>query len=207
MKKNLMILLSILFVLSFSAMQVFAAKKNTKKPVVEKQAKEEMVKLGDKKILVVYYSATGTTKKVAEKIAKAANADIYEITALKPYTSEDLNWHDSKSRTTIEQNDSSIRPKIASKDVDISKYDLIFIGYPIWWGDEPRILDTFVEKYDFKGKTLVPFCTSGGSGIGRSGKNLEKNAKSGKWLDGRRLSSSISDKELSSWILKCLSAL
>ena len=201
MKKNLMILLSILFVLSFSMMQVFAAKKFSKDPVVEKQekeAKEEEVKMSDKKILVVYYSATGTTKEVAEKIAKAANADIYEITALKPYSNADLNWHDSKSRTTIEQNDSSIRPEIASKDVDVSKYDLIFIGYPIWWGDEPRILDTFVEKYDFEGKILVPFCTSGGSGIGRSGKNLEKNAKSGKWLDGRRLSTSTSEKELTS---------
>ena len=207
MKRNLMILLSVLFVLSFSTMQVFAAKKNTKKPVLEKQVKEGEVKMSDKKILVAYYSATGTTKEVAEKIAKAAKADIYEITALKPYSNTDLNWHDSKSRTTIEQNDSSIRPEIASKDADVSKYDLIFIGYPIWWGDEPRILDTFVEKYNFEGKTLVPFCTSGGSGIGRSGKNLEKNAKSGKWLDGRRLSTGTSEKELSSWISKCLSAL
>ena len=175
--------------------------------MLEKQVKEGEVKMSDKKILVAYYSATGTTKEVAEKIAKAAKADIYEITALKPYSNTDLNWHDSKSRTTIEQNDSSIRPEIASKDADVSKYDLIFIGYPIWWGDEPRILDTFVEKYNFEGKTLVPFCTSGGSGIGRSGKNLEKNAKSGKWLDGRRLSTGTSEKELSSWISKCLSAL
>ena len=150
--------------------------------------------------LVVYFSATGTTKGVAERIAAIENADLYEITAAQPYTSEDLDYGDSNSRTTIEQNDKNVRPEISSDKLDLTGYTTIYIGYPIWWGEEPRIMDTFVESYDFGNITMIPFCTSGGSGIGRSGSNLEENAGSGNWQSGERLQSSISDEDLSDWI-------
>lgn len=112
----------------------------------------------------------------------------------------DLDWHDENSRTTHEQNDPSVRPGIASEDISLDGYSTIYIGYPIWWGEEPRILDTFVEKYDFSGITVIPFCTSGSSGIGRSGTNLEENAGSGTWLSGERFSGSVSEADLTTWI-------
>lgn len=149
------------------------------------------------KTLVVYFSATGTTKGVAEKIAAATNADTYEILAAQTYTEADLNWNDKDSRSTKEQNDKSVRPEIGSDKVNLDGYSTIFIGYPIWWGEEPRIMDTFVESYDFSGKTMIPFCTSGGSGIGSSGTNLADNAKSGNWLEGERLSSS---SDIEGWV-------
>lgn len=152
---------------------------------------------GSGKTLVVYFSATGTTKGVAEKIASAVKADTYEILAAQPYTTDDLNWHDSNSRTTKEQNDKSVRPKIGSDKLSLDDYATVFIGYPIWWGEEPRIMDTFVESYDFNGKTVIPFCTSGGSGIGSSGTNLAANAGGGNWLEGERLSSS---SDIDGWI-------
>lgn len=151
-------------------------------------------------ILVVYFSATGTTKGVAERIAVMENADLYEITAAQPYTSEDLDYGDSNSRTTLEQNDKNVRPEISSDKLDLTGYTTIYIGYPIWWGEEPRIMDTFVESYDFGYITMIPFCTSGGSGIGRSGSNLAENAGSGSWQSGERLQSSISDEDLADWI-------
>ncbi len=151
-------------------------------------------------ILVVYFSATGTTKGVAERIASMENADLYEITAAQPYTSEDLDYGDSNSRTTLEQNDKNVRPEISSDKLDLTGYTTIYIGYPIWWGEEPRIMDTFVESYDFGNITMIPFCTSGGSGIGRSGSNLAENAGSGSWQSGERLQSSISDEDLADWI-------
>ncbi len=150
--------------------------------------------------LVVYFSATGTTKGVAEKIAGITDADTYEIKAAQEYTDADLNWNDSDSRSTKEQNDSSVRPEIGSEAISIDGYTTIYIGYPIWWGEEPRIMDTFVESYNFDGITLVPFCTSGGSGIGRSGQNLADNAGSGTWLDGKRFGAGVSEDELKSWI-------
>ncbi len=150
--------------------------------------------------LVVVFSATGTTKGVAEKIAKVTGADLYEIIPAEPYTDADLNWNDRNSRSTKEQNDKNARPAIGSETIDLTGYTTIFIGFPIWWGEEPRIMDTFAESYDFTGITLIPFCTSGGSGIGRSGPNMEALAKSGTWLDGKRLSGSVSESELQSWI-------
>ena len=149
------------------------------------------------KTLVVYFSATGTTKGVAEQIASVTGAETYEITAAQKYTEDDLNWHDQNSRTTKEQNDKTVRPEIGSEKINLDGYDTIFIGFPIWWGEEPRIMDTFVESYDFNGKTMIPFCTSGGSGIGSSGDNLKANAGSGNWLEGERLSSS---SDIEGWI-------
>lgn len=151
----------------------------------------------DAKTLVVYFSATGTTRGVAEQIAAVTGADTYEILAAQPYTADDLNWNDSDSRTTHEQNDPSVRPAIAGETISLDAYDVIFIGYPIWWGEEPRIMDTFVESYDFSGKTMIPFCTSGSSGIGSSWIHLEENAGSGNWLEGERLSG---QSDIEDWI-------
>ena len=154
----------------------------------------------DKDTIVVYFSATGTTKGVAEKIAEAANADIYEIVPQEKYSDADLDWHDEKSRTTIEMNDPDERPKIEGDLPDLSGYKRVYIGYPIWWGDAPRIMSTFVESVKLDGKTVVPFCTSGGSGIGSSGKNLEKQAGAGEWLSGDRLQGSMSVDDAKEWI-------
>ncbi|MBQ9188736.1 MAG: flavodoxin [Clostridia bacterium] len=153
-----------------------------------------------KTVLVVVFSATGTTKGVAEKIAAIEDADLYEILAAEPYSDADLNWHDSNSRTTKEQNDSSVRPAIASETLDLTGYERIYVGYPIWWGEEPRILDTFVESYDFGSAVMIPFCTSASSGLGRSGKNLADHANGGSWLDGKRFSGSVSESDLANWI-------
>ncbi len=153
------------------------------------------------KILVAYFSASGVTKKAAENLAQAAGADLYEIKPAVPYTKEDLNWMDKKSRSSVEMNDKSSRPAIADTDAEISQYDTIFLGFPIWWGEEPRIMDTFVEAYDFSGKTVVPFCTSGGSGIGSSGENMQSlSTGDAIWLDGERLSSSSSREDMVDWI-------
>lgn len=151
-------------------------------------------------VLVVYFSATGTTEGVAERIANVTGADVYEILAAQPYTEADLNYNDNSSRSTTEQNDKSVRPEIGSEDISLEGYTTIYLGFPIWWGEEPRILDTFVEKYNFDGITVIPFCTSGSSGIGRSGSNMEELAGSGTWLQGERFSGGVSEEELKSWI-------
>ena len=153
-----------------------------------------------KEVLVVYFSATGTTKDVAEKIAKIEEADLYEIVPAEPYSEADLDWNDSDSRSTKEQNDSSSRPSIGSAQISLDGYKKIYIGYPIWWGEEPRILDTFVESYSFDGITMIPFCTSGSSGMGRSGKNLEEHAGSGTWLEGKRFGAGPTEDTIRSWI-------
>lgn len=153
-----------------------------------------------KNTLVVYFSATGTTKAVAEQIAAITDAELYEIRAAQPYTEADLNWHDSGSRTTKEQNDKNARPEIGSEAISLEGYSTIYIGYPIWWGEEPRILDSFVEAYDFDGITLIPFCTSSSSSIGRSGQNLADNAGSGSWLEGKRFGAGASEDALREWI-------
>lgn len=151
-------------------------------------------------VLVVYFSVTGNTKNVALKIADITNADIYEIVPSIEYTDEDINYSDSSSRTSKEQNDPTLRPEISSETISLDNYDTIYIGYPIWWGEEPRIMDTFVESYDFGDSVVIPFCTSASSGIGNSGKNLSENAGSGNWLEGKRFDSNVSDSELSDWI-------
>lgn len=151
-------------------------------------------------VLVAYFSATGTTKGVAERIASVTGGDLYEILAAEPYTDDDLNYNDRSSRSTSEQNDKNARPEIGSEDISLDGYTTIYLGFPIWWGEEPRILDTFVEKYSFEGITVIPFCTSGGSGIGRSGPNMEALAGSGTWLEGKRFSGNVSEADLQSWI-------
>jgi len=125
------------------------------------------------KVLVAYFSASGVTKNAAEKLAKAANADLFEIKPIRPYTDADLNWMDKKSRSTIEMNDLLSRPKIANKCENMGSYDVVFVGFPIWWYVEPRIIDTFLESYDFSGKRVIPFATSGGSGLGKTAENFK----------------------------------
>ncbi len=152
-------------------------------------------------VLVVYFSATGTTKTLAEYAADATGADLYEIVPEEPYTSADLDYGDSKSRSSIEQNDEAARPAISGNVENMEQYDTVFLAYPIWWGEAPRIVYTFMESYDFSEKTIVPFCTSGGSGIGSSARNLHSLVASDTiWLDGERLSSGSSRDDMVSWI-------
>ena len=164
----------------------------------EEEPEEETFNPG--KTLVVVFSATGNTKAVAEMIVDITDADFYEIVPETLYTDEDLNWNDRSSRSSIEQNDASSRPVIGSEPVSLEGYDTIFIGYPIWWAIEPRIMDTFVESYDFGDITVIPFCTSGSSGIGNSGKNLEALAGSGNWLPGKRFAANAKEDDVRAWI-------
>ena len=152
------------------------------------------------KVLVAYFSATNTTRGIAEHIANGLNADIYEIVPEEPYTDADLDYNDNNSRTTIEMNDPDARPAIIVSVEDMEQYDIVFIGYPIWWGEAPRIVSTFVESYDFSGKTIVPFCTSGGSGVGSSATNLEQLTDGADWLPGKRLNGSDSQDTVMEWV-------
>jgi len=162
-------------------------------------AKAEDNNMTDKKVLVAYFSATGTTAGVAERLAKATGGDLFEIKPVEPYTDADLDWRDKQSRSSVEMADKSSRPAIASKVEDMSKYDVVFVGFPIWWYREPSIIDTFMESYDFAGKTVVPFATSGGSGMGDSGKIMQLLAPQAKVLSGKRFSGSVSEEELKKW--------
>ena len=141
--------------------------------------------------LVAYFSATGTTARAAHVIADAIGADLYEIAPAEPYTSADLNWNDRTSRSSREMNDESCRPAIAGTVENMDAYDTVFVGFPVWWYVEPRIIDTFLESYDFAGKTVVPFATSGGSGLGRAPQRMQQIAAGstvtgGKLLNGRQ---------------------
>ena len=153
------------------------------------------------KSLIVYFSCTDTTKKIAEYMQEITGADIYRIELEVPYTAEDLDYGDASARATREQNDSSARPAIAGKVENISRYQNVVIAYPIWWGQAPRIISTFLESYDFSGKTIVPVCTSHSSGIGSSAINLHE-LTDGKvtWLEGRRFSSTSSKEEVAQWL-------
>ena len=215
MKKAIVILLSLTMILGLTACGNSASK--TKQPstedtFVESKADTESAETStnmentdnqdaqEHKILVAYFSATGTTKGVAEHIANGLNADIYEIVPEEAYTDADLDYNDNNSRTTIEMNDPDARPAISGSVENMEQYDIIFVGYPIWWGEAPRIVSTFMESYDFSGKTIVPFCTSGGSGIGSSASNLERLTSGATWLDGRRLNGSDSQDTVMEWV-------
>ena len=163
-------------------------------------ASETETEAEETKVLVAYFSATGTTEGVAEHIANGLNADIYEIVPENPYTDADLNYNDNNSRTTIEMNDPSARPAISGSVDNMDQYTIVFLGYPIWWGEAPRIVSTFLESYDFSGKTIVPFCTSGGSGMGSSATNLEQFTSGATWLDGQRLNGGDSQDTVMEWV-------
>ena len=150
------------------------------------------------KKLVAYFSASGVTKAAAERLAKAVGADLFEIKPKTPYTKADLDWTNKNSRSSVETNNPNCRPEIAEKLLDISGYDTVFIGFPIWWYVAPKIIDTFVESYDFSGKTLVPFATSGGSGMGRTVDVLKNLCPSANWKSGKVVNG-MSEKALADW--------
>lgn len=154
------------------------------------------------KALVAYFSATGTTAKAAKALAKATGADLYEIKPAVPYTSADLNWMDKRSRSSVEMNDKHSRPALADTDAPVAGYDVIFLCFPIWWYMAPTIINSFLESYDFSGKTIVLFATSGGSGLGKSAVGLRPSAPGARIVDGRLLNGRLSDNELKSWIEK-----
>ncbi len=151
------------------------------------------------KVLVAYFSASGVTGKVAERLAEEIGGTLFEIEPETPYTNADLNWQDKNSRSSVEMNDRESRPAIRSKVEDMGQYDVVFVGFPVWWYREPSIIDTFMEGYDFSGKTVVPFATSGGSPIGDSGKNMQALAPGAKVMSGKRLGADASGKALGSW--------
>lgn len=155
------------------------------------------------KTLVVTFSASGVTKHVGKQLAKLCGGDFFEIIPQDPYTDADLNWMNKNSRSTLEMNDPNARPKIAHYVPNMDEYDTIVLGYPIWWGGAPRIVDTFLESYDLSGKKIIPFCTSGGSGVGRSDEFLHKDAKDAHWEKGVRITHE-SNSDLNRWLKNVL---
>lgn len=151
------------------------------------------------KKLVAYFSASGTTKKAAEHLAKAASADLFEIKPAVPYSRADLDWTNKKSRSSIEMQNPDSRPAISEQLSNIEDYDTIFIGFPIWWYIAPTIIDTFLESYDFSGKTIIPFATSGGSGMGKTVEVLQALCPTANWKDSKMLNH-ISNTELQNWL-------
>ena len=178
-------------ILLFAVLTVFAASACSQNKV-----KKTMEK---KKVLVVYFSATGTTRQVAKQIAKIADADICEIAPAKQYSSADLDWTNKQSRSSVEMNNPKARPEIKALSVDVSKYDYVFLGYPIWWDLAPRTVNTFIETADLAGKTVIPFATSGSSTIANSVAELRKSYPNIKWQAGKLLNH-VSEKEMETWV-------
>ena len=152
------------------------------------------------KKLVAYFSASGSTARLAGTLAAAADAALYEIRPTVPYNRKDLNWMDRKSRTSLEMQDKNFRPELADTDAPVAGADVIFLGFPIWWYREPSIIDTFLDVYNLSGKTVVPFFTSGGSDLGEGQERIETLAAGAKVLRGKRFSARASEKDLKAWI-------
>ena len=152
------------------------------------------------KKLIAYFSASGSTARLANTLAAAAEAKLYEIKPAVPYERRDLNWMDKKARSTVEMQDPNCRPALADTNAPVAESDVIFLGFPIWWYREPSIIDSFLDAYDWTGKTVVPFCTSGGSDLGEGQSRIETLAKSAKVLRGRRFSARASESDLKKWI-------
>ena len=152
------------------------------------------------KILVAYFSASGQTAKLAKTLAGVTGGDLFEIAPETAYTAADLDWMDKKSRSTIEMKDPKSRPAIAGKVADMAQYDTVFVGFPIWWYQAPRIIETFLESYDFSGKTVIPFATSGGSGMGKTNEKLAPSCPGAKLLHGKVFNSYSSKADLSAWV-------
>ena len=152
------------------------------------------------KTLVAFFSASGVTAGLAKNLAEAAGADLYEIKPAVPYTNADLNWQDKNSRSSVEMNDKSFRPAIADTNANIADYDTIFIGFPIWWYVAPTIINTFLEAYDFSGKTIILFATSGGSGLGNSANELKTSVSDTAVIKGKRFAANTSVSELKKWV-------
>lgn len=154
----------------------------------------------NKKMLVAYFSASGVTAKAAGKLAEEAGADLYEIKPEIPYSRADLDWTNKKSRSSVEMNNPSFRPAIDGEVADMEQYDVVFVGFPIWWYVAPTIINTFLENYDFSGKTIVPFATSGGSSMGRTNEKLAPSAPGATLLPGKMLNGSLSQTEWKAWL-------
>ncbi len=153
------------------------------------------------KILTAYFSASGNTKRLAKTVAEAANSDLFEIIPETPYTDSDLNWMDKRSRSSVEMNDKGSRPTIASQVENMEQYDTVIIGFPIWWYEAPRIIQSFLESYDFSGKTIVTFATSGGSGMGKTNDILKHSCPTSvKWHEGKRMNSNTDIKTIKNWL-------
>ena len=153
-----------------------------------------------KKVLVAYFSASGVTAKTARELAAVENADLFEIAPEVPYTAADLDWRDKNSRSTVEMKDPDCRPPVRGVVEDMAKYDAVFVGFPIWWGREPSVVDTFLTGYSFAGKTIVPFCTSGGSGMGKTADRIRSLVGDGVTVDeGKRLGGELSPEDLRLW--------
>ncbi len=152
------------------------------------------------KKLVVYFSATGHTKKLAERIAKLSNSDLFEIKPKIPYSNDDLNWMNDKSRSSLEMKNLDFRPEIDDATIEIKNYDIIFLGFPIWWYIAPTIINTFLEKYNWQNKTIIPFATSGGSNMGKTNLYLLPSCNNANLIEGKRFLTTVSDKELKNWI-------
>ena len=187
MKRLTIFLLAVLAVLAASACS-------------QNQVKQTMEK---KKVLVVYFSATGTTKQVAKQIAQSAGADICEIAPAKPYSSADLDWTNQQSRSSVEMSNPEARPEIKNVSVNVSQYDYVFLGYPIWWDLAPRTVNSFIETTDLAGKTVIPFATSGSSTIANSVAVLKKSYPKIKWQTGKLLNR-VSEKEIADWLLETM---
>ena len=156
------------------------------------------------KVLVAVFSASGVTKRVGQEVARISGGDFFEIVPVEKYTNADLNYMNSRSRSSVEMNDPSVRPEIANRVSDMDSYDTVVIGFPIWWGVAPRIIETFLESYDFGGKTILPFCTSGGSGVGRSDTELHKNVSGDvKWGKGVQINRP-NESTIRNWMEKAL---
>lgn len=206
MKNKIFKITSILFLCTISLMVTACCSSSNKdlsdENLNENDVKEKELTTSDNNVLVVYFSATGTTRKVATSIEDILSADIYEIVPEIPYTEEDLAYY-TNGRADKEQDDNSSRPNIADNSISIDEYDTILLGYPIWHGQAPRIINTFLETYDFSNKTIIPFCTSHSSGIGSSATNLQSlTSESSIWLEGRRFDDTTEKEEIQQWLLE-----
>lgn len=153
-----------------------------------------------KNALVAYFSASGVTARLAKTLAQAAQADLFELEPVQPYTNADLDWQNAASRSSVEMKDAASRPEIARRIEHMEQYDTVFVGFPIWWYQAPRIIETFLESYDFSGKTVIPFATSGGSGMGKTVGILRPRCAAAAWMPGKVFGGSASVQTLRSWM-------
>ena len=206
---NRIILISLFSILTFQVMAqekiVQTAGENASNEWLEPVTDEEYGKINmnsmqsNHKVLVTYFSATGVTARAAQKVAEATGGEVYAITPAKPYTDADLDWNDKQSRSSVEMNDPKARPALGGERLDVSEYDVVFIGYPIWWNQAPRLINTFIESHNLKGKTVIPFATSGGSTISGSAATLKRSYPALEWKEGRLLNRA-DEKTLRTWI-------
>ena len=206
---NRIILISLFSILTFQVMAqekiVQIAGEKASNEWLEPVTDEEYGKINmnsmqsNHKVLVAYFSATGVTARAAQKVAEATGGEVYAITPAKPYTDADLDWRDKQSRSSVEMNDPKACPALGGERLDVSEYDVVFIGYPIWWNQAPRLINTFIESHDLKGKTVIPFATSGGSTIAGSAATLKRTYPALDWKEGRLLNRA-DEKTLRTWI-------